>query len=108
MAPVLVLISIVVFLLLRLTPGDPVMVMLGLLFSLRLRLLPPSGFVPLLQDPLGNLKLFALPVLALGTHQAAVLLRLVRSSTLEVLGRDFMRVARMKGLREGLVMRRHA
>lgn len=83
-------------------------IMLILFFSLQLRWLPPSGFTPLRDSPLDNLKLLLLPAIGLGVHQAAVLLRLVRSSTLDVLGQDYLRVARMKGLAERLVLRRHA
>jgi peptide/nickel transport system permease protein len=82
-------------------------IILILIFSLQLRWFPPSGFVPLFDDPLMSLKLLVLPAIGLGTHQAAVLLRLVRSSTLEVLGQDYVRTARAKGLREQLVLRAH-
>ena len=49
-----------------------------------------------------------LPVLVLATEQAALLARLMRSSTIEVLNQDFVRTARAKGLREIIVIVRHA
>lgn len=50
----------------------------------------------------------ALPALTLGTALAAVLSRMVRASVLEVLGEDFIRTARAKGLGEWVVLTRHA
>jgi len=49
-----------------------------------------------------------LPSLALGLLSSSTLARMVRSSMLEVLGQDYMRTARAKGLREGTVVLRHA
>ncbi|MCF8005599.1 MAG: ABC transporter permease, partial [Chromatiaceae bacterium] len=49
-----------------------------------------------------------LPAITLGTSLAAVLARMVRNSVLEVLGDDYIRTARAKGLSEGAVVRRHA
>ena len=81
--------------------------MLILLFSLSLRWLPSAGYVPLAEDPLQSLRLMALPALALGTAEAAAIMRAVRSATLEVLHQDFVRTARAKGLAEGRVRMRH-
>jgi peptide/nickel transport system permease protein len=55
----------------------------------------------------GNLKSLILPVVTLGSSAAAGLMRLTRSSLLEVIGQDFMRTARSKGLRERAVLWRH-
>lgn len=49
-----------------------------------------------------------LPALALGTGIAAEMARLIRSSMLEILGQDFIRTARSKGLQEAVVVNRHA
>jgi peptide/nickel transport system permease protein len=78
------------------------------LFSLGLGLLPPSGFKPLGEGVGQNLQLMILPALTLGASQAAVLMRQVRAALLEVLRHDYITTARAKGLREGLVVRRHA
>jgi len=70
---------------------------------------PPLGeYVKFQDDPVGNLKQFlpAAGVLALGS--AAGIMRLTRSSLLEVLRQDYMRTARAKGLRERSVIVRHA
>ncbi|PVV07474.1 MAG: glutathione ABC transporter permease GsiC [gamma proteobacterium symbiont of Ctena orbiculata] len=74
--------------------------MLILCFSLWLGWTPVSG-----RDGLSSL---ILPALTLGTGFAAILARMVRSSLLEVLGEDFIRTARAKGLDETRVIWRHA
>ena len=51
---------------------------------------------------------YVLPVVALSLPSAAVLGRFIRSTLLEILGEDYIRTARSKGLRETLVLRRHA
>lgn len=70
--------------------------------------LPPIRFVPLLEDPLGNLQQFAFPALALGAGLSASVMRMTRSQMLEVLRQDYVRTARAKGLRERVVIYRHA
>ncbi|MSQ33909.1 MAG: ABC transporter permease [Dehalococcoidia bacterium] len=82
-------------------------ILLILLFAVRLDWLPPSGFVPFAEDPIGNLRHLALPAFVLGVDIAAVVARLVRSEMLEVLGQDYVRTARSKGLREHVVVLRH-
>ena len=77
-------------------------------FSLNLRLLPPIGFTPILNDPMANLRGMILPSITLGTGAAAIVARLTRSSLLEVLNLEYIRTARAKGLRERLVVYRHA
>ena len=71
-------------------------------------ILPPSGYVPFAEDPLLNLKAMALPTFVLGTHSAGLLARYVRSSLLEVLGQDYIRTARAKGLSERALITAHA
>lgn len=78
------------------------------LLAVRVHWFPPSGFVPLSQSLGGNLKSVALPVLTLGSAAAAGVMRLTRSSLLEVLGQDYLRTAQAKGLRERSVVWRHA
>jgi peptide/nickel transport system permease protein len=81
--------------------------LLVLVFSLWLRWLPPIGYVELRTDPLGNLRTMLLPALSLGLPFAAVMMRITRSSVLEVLGLDHVRVARAKGLSTAGVLSRH-
>jgi peptide/nickel transport system permease protein len=69
---------------------------------------PASGFVPLLQDPVENVRHILLPAVILGTGLSAVIMRQTRSSMLESLSTDYVRTARAKGLRSGVVVRRHA
>jgi peptide/nickel transport system permease protein len=75
-------------------------ILLILVFALWLRWVPPSGYTPLVQDPLMNLKQMFMPALALGAALAGIVARIMRSSLLEVLGTDYMRTARAKGLSE--------
>jgi peptide/nickel transport system permease protein len=78
------------------------------LFSLGLGWLPPSGYASLSQAPLDSLKFMILPMIALGSTVAAVIMRQMRASMLEVLGNDYIRTAYSKGLREEMVVLRHA
>jgi peptide/nickel transport system permease protein len=79
-----------------------------LLFSIYLGWMPSLQWVPLGRDPAANLAIMALPALTLGTASAAMITRMSRSSMLDVLGREFVRTARAKGLGEGRVTFRHA
>jgi len=81
--------------------------MLILIVSRYLRV-PIGQYVALTDDVVRNAEIMLLPAIALGVAIAAVLLRYVRSSLLEVLAQDFVRTARGKGLREVLVLTRHA
>jgi peptide/nickel transport system permease protein len=82
--------------------------MLIILFSLKLDLLPIVGYEPITKNFWGGLRFLILPGAALGTYLAALLTRLTRSSMLEVLGQDYVRTARAKGLRDTVVLMRHA
>ncbi|MGO4438228.1 ABC transporter permease [Rhizobium sp. RAF56] len=70
------------------------------IFALKLKWLPVSGFY--------GFKYVILPAIVLGWSSAGVIARLTRSSLLEVMRHDYIRTARAKGLREILVIRRHA
>jgi peptide/nickel transport system permease protein len=85
-------------------------IMLILLFSEALHLLPPSGLSPYGRetDVLARLQHAILPTLTLGLIQMAAFMRFTRSSLLEVLGQDYVRTARAKGLGSGRVVWRHA
>jgi peptide/nickel transport system permease protein len=89
-------------------PGFWLGIMLVLLFAVVLRWLPPSGYVDLQRDPLGNLRFLCLPALTLAILLAAPILRFVRASMLDVLGEEYIRAARSKGLPEQVVVFRHA
>ena len=85
---------------------------LGLLlilgFAVRLRWLPVAGYEPLSSGVWESLRYLILPALTLGAAQGALLARMTRSMMLEVLGQDFVRTARAKGLAERAVLLRHA
>ncbi|MDR7481326.1 MAG: ABC transporter permease [Armatimonadota bacterium] len=82
--------------------------LLILLFSVYLQWMPSLQWVSLLRDPLGNLGIIALPALTLGTATAAMISRMTRSAMLDVLGRDYIRTARAKGVAEPRVVTVHA
>jgi peptide/nickel transport system permease protein len=79
-----------------------------LLFSVYLGWMPSLQWTPFMRDPVANLATMALPALTLGTATAAVITRMSRSSMLDVLGREYVRTARAKGLPEARVTFHHA
>ena len=82
------------------------MIVLSLILAFTWR--PPLTIVYLWDDPIRNLQMTTGPALALGIALAAMMARITRSSVLEVLGEDYVRTARAKGLRERIVVWRHA
>jgi len=70
--------------------------------------IPPVGYSSIWSDPGRNLEQFIIPSLIVATAVAASQVRLMRSTMLEVLGNDYIRTARAKGLRERAVVSRHA
>src|SRR5690606_14749626 len=77
--------------------------------SVYFRILPNSGnFVSLTTDPAQNLGQMIFPAITLGFSFAASVMRTTRSAMLEVLGQDYIRTARSKGLRDAVINRRHA
>ncbi|MGY4749352.1 ABC transporter permease [Pannonibacter sp. Q-1] len=77
-------------------------------FSLQLRWLPVQGYTPPSQDFGKFLTRAILPCLTLATIYIALIARMTRASMLEVLGEDYIRTARAKGLKEKAVLFRHA
>ena len=69
---------------------------------------PPMELVSFTGDPLGNLSMFIIPSLILGTASAAATMRMTRTMMLEVLRQDYIRTAWSKGLKERVVIVRHA
>jgi peptide/nickel transport system permease protein len=70
--------------------------------------IPTIKYTPLLVDPWANLQQVLFPAVALGLHNSGPIMRIVRSSMLEVLRQDYVRTAWAKGLRESAVVTRHA
>lgn len=83
-------------------PGFIVAVFLVIVFSLKL------GWFAVLGWEFGDPRTMVLPVVALGLFPAAYLARITRAALLDVLGNDYIRTARAKGLRERRVIRGHA
>jgi peptide/nickel transport system permease protein len=83
-------------------------ILLILLFSVEWGLLPASGFVSPAESVSRNLATLIMPAFVLGNAIAAVMMRHTRSAMLEVLGADYVRTARAKGLSETRVVLHHA
>jgi peptide/nickel transport system permease protein len=80
---------------------------LVLIFAQKLRWVPAGGYVPLAEDPLLHLRILAMPAITIALGLTAVIFRMVRTTTLEMLERDWVRTARAKGLSSRQVLRRH-
>ncbi|CAH1688120.1 Putative peptide transport system permease protein BAB2_1050 [Hyphomicrobiales bacterium] len=78
------------------------------LFSVQLGWLPTGGYIPFTEDPLGWLRSATMPAISMALMQIGLLARLTRSTMLEILGQDYIRTARAKGLRETTIIVRHA
>ncbi|MFO1265604.1 MAG: ABC transporter permease, partial [Rubrivivax sp.] len=90
------------------TPNFWLGILMILLFSVQLGWLPASGYVSPFEDLGANLAAMIMPAFVLGNAIAAVLMRHTRSAMLQVLSADYVRTARAKGLREPVVVLRHA
>ena len=82
-------------------------ILLMLLFAVKLQWLPLLGYVNFAQDPLQWLRHLLLPAFALGFIRAAILTRMIRFSLLDELGKEYVMVARAKGLKERVVILHH-
>jgi peptide/nickel transport system permease protein len=89
-------------------PSFWIAIVLIIVASFAFHWLPALIFVPPWQDPWVNLQQMFLPILSLALGLAAVVVRMTRSSMLEVLGEEYVKVARAKGLGSGVVLLRHA
>ncbi|MBP6854371.1 MAG: ABC transporter permease [Rhodoferax sp.] len=90
------------------TPNFWLGILMILLFSVQLGWLPASGYESPFVDLQANLAAMVMPAFVLGNAIAAVLMRHTRSSMLQVLGADYVRTARAKGLSERVVVLKHA
>jgi peptide/nickel transport system permease protein len=80
-----------------------------LLFTSRvLHWVPPLTYTPFYKDPIRNLSQFILPAISISVFTLAIVMRMVRATMLEVLGQDYVRTARAKGVRRKVVISRHA
>jgi peptide/nickel transport system permease protein len=69
---------------------------------------PPLNYVPIYEDPIENLSQFILPAISISVFTLAIVMRMVRATMLEVLGQDYVRTARAKGVKSKVVISRHA
>lgn len=77
------------------------------LFAITLGWLPTIGFVSVAEDFAGGVRYLVMPVATLALVEMAVIARMLRAQTLEVLRLDYVTHARAKGLSEGVVLTRH-
>ncbi|CAN5491416.1 ABC transporter permease [soil metagenome] len=81
--------------------------LLILLFAVVLQWFPSGGYVPFTADPIGHVQAMFLPSLALGVSVAGLPARLIRTSMLDVIQEDFVKVAVARGLSPWMVTTRH-
>lgn len=90
-------------------PSFLLALLLILFFAVKLGMLPPAGYKPIMQSGiLANLKYMFLPALAMGLVEAGLLIRMTRSSLMDVLDSDYIRMARAKGVSEFHIVIHHA
>ena len=89
-------------------PGFWLGTMIVVFFSIWWGYMPPIMLIPFTEDPIGNLRMFIIPATVLGMAQCGMTMRITRTMMLEVLRQDYIRTAWAKGLRERVVIMRHA
>ncbi|GAJ18860.1 unnamed protein product [marine sediment metagenome] len=70
--------------------------------------MPPIMLIPFVENPLGNLRMFIIPAIVMGMAMSGMTMRMTRTMMLEVLRQDYIRTAWAKGLKERVVITRHA
>jgi peptide/nickel transport system permease protein len=83
-------------------------ILLIYLFAVELRWLPATGYVPFTEDPVGNLRFFVLPALALGLAEWPGIMRVLRSDMIATLQEDYITLAKAKGLKPSRILFVHA
>ncbi len=83
-------------------------IMLIYLLAVNYHFFPPSGYIEPWVDFRRNISLMVMPAIVLGTALAALVMRLLRSSMIEVLGSDYVRTAHAKGLADAAIIIKHA
>lgn len=78
------------------------------IFSVGLAWFPTGGYTPISQDFFGWVRSMTLPALALAFTQMGVIARMTRSSMLEVMGQDYIRTAKAKGMKKHIIIFKHA
>ena len=83
-------------------------ILLIYLFAVELRVLPATGYVPLAEDPLANLRFFVLPSLTLVLAEWPGIMRVLRSDMIATLQEDYIALAKAKGLTPSRILFVHA
>jgi len=83
-------------------------ILLVYLFAVELRVLPATGYVPLAEDPLANLRFFVLPSLTLALAEWPGIMRVLRSDMIATLQEDYIALAKAKGLTPSRILFVHA
>ena len=83
-------------------------ILLIYLFAVQLGWLPATGYVPLTEDPVGNLRFFVLPALTLALAEWPGIMRVLRSDMIAALQEDYIALARAKGLKPSRILFVHA
>ncbi len=83
-------------------------IMLIYLLAVNYHVLPPSGYVEPWINLRRNISLMVMPAIVLGTALAALVMRQLRSSMIEVLSADYVRTAHAKGLADAVIIVKHA
>lgn len=83
-------------------------ILLILVFAVKLSWLPPAGYAGIFESPAANLQYVTLPAISVALTLAAIQMRFLRSSLLDVVDQDYIRTARAKGLGERAIVLRHA
>jgi peptide/nickel transport system permease protein len=89
-------------------PPFMVAILLIYLFAVSLNLLPATGWVPFVEDPVANIRSFVLPALTLAIAEWPVLMRVLRSDMIATLQEDYIAMAKAKGLRPARILLVHA
>lgn len=79
-----------------------------LFFAVKLKLLPVAGYKPLTDGLFQHVRYLILPTIALGAMQAALIARMTRSSMLDILNANYIKTARSKGVKEIMIVFKHA
>ncbi len=80
-----------------------------LIFAVHFKVLPDAGYKPLMENGIVKfVRYLTLPAISLGLMQAALITRMTRSSVLEVLNMDYIKMARAKGVKEHVIVMKHA
>ncbi|MCC8102759.1 MAG: ABC transporter permease [Clostridiales bacterium] len=89
-------------------PGFLVGLLLMMLFCVKLGWLPVSGYKPLSAGLWKHIRCLILPSFALGFSHSAIMMRMTKSSMLDVLNSDYIRMAKAKGVKEFFLVTKHA